>query len=61
MRFPGIVQPVWFTPTQIGRVGHRLLAAVRPRALPHEGVYAIQTQADYDAWLKEEAEYLANP
>ena len=34
---PGIVQPVWFTPTQIGRVGHRVLAAVRPRPLPHEG------------------------
>ena len=26
-----------------------------------EGMYAIQTQADYDAWLKEEADYLANP
>src|SRR5687767_1774480 len=50
---PGIVQPVWFTPNQLGEwdvacsqlcgIGH-----YRMRAR-----YAIQSQEDYDAWLKE--------
>jgi cytochrome c oxidase subunit 2 len=55
---PGIVQPVWFTPNQLGEwdiacsqlcgIGH-----YRMRAR-----YAIQSQEDYDAWLKEEASFL---
>ena len=58
---PGIVQPVWFTPTQIGEWN---IACSQLCGLGHyrmRGVYAIQSQADYDAWLKEEAEYLQNP
>ena len=55
---PGIVQPVWFTPNQLGEwdiacsqlcgIGH-----YRMRAR-----YAIQSQEDYEAWLKEEASFL---
>ena len=58
---PGIVQPVWFTPTQVGQWD---IACSQLCGLGHfrmKGVYAIQTQAAYDAWLKEEAEFLTNP
>jgi cytochrome c oxidase subunit 2 len=58
---PGIVQPVWFTPTQLGQWD---IACSQLCGLGHfrmKGVYAIQTQAAYDEWLKEEAEYLTNP
>jgi cytochrome c oxidase subunit II len=56
---PGIVQPVWFTPT---RVGQWDIACSQLCGLGHfrmKGVYKIQSQADYEAWLKEEAEFLA--
>jgi cytochrome c oxidase subunit II len=58
---PGIVQPVWFTPNQIGQWD---VACSQLCGLGHyrmKAVYAIQSQADFDAWLKEEATYLANP
>jgi cytochrome c oxidase subunit 2 len=58
---PGIVQPVWFTPTQLGQWD---IACSQLCGLGHyrmRGVYAIQTQTAYDAWLKEETEYLTNP
>jgi hypothetical protein len=55
---PGIVQPVWFTPTQVGQWD---IACSQLCGLGHfrmKGVYAIQTQEAYDAWLKDEAEFL---
>jgi cytochrome c oxidase subunit II len=58
---PGIVQPVWFTPTELGQWD---IACSQLCGLGHfrmKGVYAIQTQDAFDAWLKEEAEFLANP
>jgi cytochrome c oxidase subunit 2 len=58
---PGIVQPVWFTPTQVGQWD---IACSQLCGLGHfrmKGVYAIQTQEAYDAWLKDEAEFLTNP
>jgi cytochrome c oxidase subunit 2 len=58
---PGITQPVWFTPTQIGEweipcsqlcgLGHYRM----------RGYYTIESQADYDAWLAEETALLAEP
>ena len=58
---PGIVQPVWFIPTQTGQWD---IACSQLCGLGHyrmKGVYAIQTQGAYDGWLKEEASYLTNP
>ncbi|HET9359116.1 MAG TPA: hypothetical protein VFO58_05175, partial [Vicinamibacterales bacterium] len=58
---PGIVQPVWFTPTMTGEWN---IACSQLCGLGHfrmRGIYAIQTQEDYEAWLKEEASYLAAP
>jgi cytochrome c oxidase subunit 2 len=58
---PGIVQPVWFTPTQTGQWD---IACSQLCGLGHfrmRGVYAIQTQEEYAAWLKEEAEFLTQP
>jgi len=58
---PGIVQPVWFTPMQTGQWD---IACSQLCGLGHfrmKGVYAIQTQSDYEAWLKEEAAFLTNP
>ena len=58
---PGIVQPVWFTPTKVGQWD---IACSQLRGLGHfrmKGVYAIQTQEAYDAWQKDEAEFLTNP
>jgi len=58
---PGIVQPVWFTPTKVGQWD---IACSQLCGLGHfrmKGVYAIQTQEAYDAWLKDEAEFLSNP
>lgn len=58
---PGIVQPVWFTPTMVGQWD---IACSQLCGLGHfrmKGVYAIQIQEAYDAWLKDEAEFLANP
>ena len=56
---PGIVQPVWFTPTQTGEWD---IACSQLCGLGHfrmRGIYAIQTQADYDAWLAREAALIA--
>jgi cytochrome c oxidase subunit 2 len=58
---PGIVQPVWFTPTQVGRWD---IACSQLCGLGHfrmKAVYEIQTQEAFDAWLTEEASYLENP
>jgi cytochrome c oxidase subunit 2 len=58
---PGIVQPVWFTPTATGEWD---IACSQLCGLGHyrmKGVYTIQSQADYEAWLAEEAEYLNDP
>ena len=55
---PGIVQPVFFTPTQTGEWD---IACSQLCGLGHfrmKGVYAIQTQADYNAWLAREAALL---
>ena len=55
---PGIVQPVWFTPTQTGEWD---IACSQLCGLAHfrmRGVYAVQAQADYDAWLAREAALL---
>jgi cytochrome c oxidase subunit 2 len=52
---------VWFTPTKIGQWD---IACSQLCGLGHfrmKAVYAIQTQDAYDAWLKEEAEFLTNP
>ena len=56
---PGLVQPVWFTPT---RVGQWEIACSQLCGLGHyrmRGFYTIEAQADYDAWLAEEATELA--
>ena len=48
---PGIVQPVWFTPTATGQWD---IACSQLCGLGHfrmKGVYAIQTRAEYEAWL----------
>ena len=55
---PGIVQPVWFTPTMTGEWN---IACSQLCGLAHfrmKGMYAVQSQADYDAWLKEEASFI---
>ena len=56
---PGLVQPVWFTPT---RMGQWEIACSQLCGLGHyrmRGFYTIEAQADYDAWLTEEAKELA--
>jgi cytochrome c oxidase subunit 2 len=58
---PGIVQPVWFTPTMTGQWD---IACSQLCGLGHyrmKGIYQIQTEDEYAAWLKEEASYQANP
>jgi len=55
---PGIVQPVWFTPMMTGEWN---IACSQLCGLAHfrmKGVYAVQSQEDYDAWLEEEASFL---
>jgi len=52
---PGIVQPVWFTPTQTGRWE---IACSQLCGLAHyrmKATYSIQTDEQYAAWLAEEA------
>lgn len=52
---PGIVQPVWFTPSTTGQWE---IACSQLCGLGHyrmRGVYEIQTQQAYDAWLAEQA------
>lgn len=56
---PGMVQPVWFTPTATGEWD---IACSQLCGLGHfrmRGRYASQTQADFDAWLAKERELLA--
>jgi cytochrome c oxidase subunit II len=51
---PGIAQPVWFTPT---RTGEWEIACSQLCGLGHyrmRGFYAVQTQAEFDAWLAQE-------
>jgi len=58
---PGIQQPVWFTPT---RTGQWDIACSQLCGLGHyrmKGIYQVMSQADYDAWLAEEAALLAPP
>lgn len=55
---PGIVQPVWFTPTQTGQWD---IACSQLCGLGHyrmRGVYAILSQADFEAFLAREAALL---
>ena len=55
---PGIVQPVWFTPTQTGRWD---IACSQLCGLAHyrmKAIYTIQTPEQYQAWLAEEAALL---
>jgi cytochrome c oxidase subunit 2 len=55
---PGIVQPVWFTPIETGEWD---IACSQLCGLGHyrmRGVYAIQSQADFEAWLAREAALL---
>ena len=55
---PGLIQPVWFTPM---RTGQWDIACSQLCGIAHfrmKGVYEIQSQADFDAFLKEEASYL---
>ena len=56
---PGLDIPVWFIPNQHRRLRDRLLAAVRPRPLPDARLLSVKTDADYKAWLAEEAKALA--
>ena len=56
---PGIQQPVWFTPT---RTGQWDIACSQLCGLGHyrmKAIYQVMSQADYDAWLAEEAALLA--
>lgn len=58
---PGIAQPVWFTPT---RTGQWEIPCSQLCGLGHyrmRGFYTVQTQAEFDAWLAEEAALLAEP
>jgi cytochrome c oxidase subunit 2 len=55
---PGLVQPVWFTPTLTGTWD---IACSQLCGLGHyrmKGTYEVMTQADYDAWQAEEAALL---
>jgi cytochrome c oxidase subunit 2 len=52
---PGVEQRVWFTPT---KTGEWEIACSQLCGLGHyrmRGFYTIQSQADYDAWLKDQA------
>jgi cytochrome c oxidase subunit 2 len=58
---PGIVQPVWFTPTQTGEWE---IACSQLCGLGHyrmRGFYTVQTQGEYDAWFAEETALLSEP
>jgi cytochrome c oxidase subunit 2 len=58
---PGIVQPVWFTPVKTGEWN---IACSQLCGIAHyrmRGIYAVQTQDDYDAWIKEEESFLEDP
>jgi cytochrome c oxidase subunit 2 len=52
---PGLVQPVWFTPTQTGAweiVCSQLCGLAHYRM---KGVYVIQTETDYQQWLAQQS------
>lgn len=52
---PGVEQRIWFTPT---RTGEWEIACSQLCGLGHyrmRGFYTIQTAADFDAWLREQA------
>ncbi len=56
---PGVEQRVWFTPT---RTGEWEIACSQLCGLGHyrmRGFYTIQTQADFEAWLADQAAQLA--
>lgn len=56
---PGIAQPLWFTPT---RIGEWEIACSQLCGLGHyrmKDFYAIQPQADFDAWFAGEVAALA--
>ena len=58
---PGVPQPVWFTPTETGEWE---IACSQLCGLGHyrmRGFYAVQREADFDAWLVSEAALLAEP
>jgi cytochrome c oxidase subunit 2 len=58
---PGLMQPVWFTPTQKGQWE---IACSQLCGLGHyrmRGFYTIEAQTDYDAWLAGEAAALITP
>jgi len=51
---PGLVQPVWFTPT---RTGEWEIVCSQLCGIGHyrmRGFYTIQTQQDFDAWFEEQ-------
>ena len=52
---PGVTFPVWFTPIKTGdwEINCSQLCGLGHYRM--RGFYSIKTQADYDAWLKEEA------
>jgi cytochrome c oxidase subunit II len=52
---PGVTFPVWFTATKTGdwEINCSQLCGLGHYRM--RGFYSIKTQADYDAWLKEEA------
>lgn len=55
---PGIMQPVWFTPTETGRweiVCSQLCGLAHYRM---KATYTIQTEEQYAEWLEEEAAFL---
>jgi cytochrome c oxidase subunit 2 len=58
---PGLVQPLWFTPAQTGRWD---IPCSQLCGLGHfrmKGVYTVMTDSQYEAWLEEEAAFLAGP
>ena len=58
---PGIAQPVWFTPTLTGEWE---IACSQLCGLGHyrmRGYYAVQSEADFDAWFAEETALLNQP
>jgi cytochrome c oxidase subunit II len=55
---PGLAQPVWFTPTTTGEWE---IACSQLCGLGHyrmRGFYTVESAAEYDAWLAEEAAFL---
>ncbi len=58
---PGLVQPVWFTPTHTGQweiVCSQLCGLGHYRM---RGFYSIQSQAEFDDWIAQETAALAIP